>query len=238
MAKMGGRKQLKRYSMPAVMRLPVKPHTWLTKPVPGPHPADKSIPLRVIIRDLLKLARTAKEADRIIFSGKVLVDGVVRREPKFPVGFMDVLEIPEIEKFYRISFDRLGRLKLVEIEREEKDRKLCRVIRKQTIRGGKVQITTHDGRNLIGDLKHVKIGDVVEVSLPDGKLLEHVPLSAGKLAMIMEGENAGRIGRIEEIREKTKTILLKADGEMVETPCDYVFVIGDEKPFLKVSDAQ
>lgn len=237
MAKMGGRKQLKRYSMPSVMRLPTKSSKWLTKPIAGPHPADKSIPLRIIVRDYLKLARTAKEADRIIFSGKVMVDGVVRREPKFPIGFMDILEIPDINKIYRVFIDELGRLKLVEIDKEEAGKKLCRVVRKQTVRGGKIQLTMHDGRNIVGDLKDIKIGDVVELSVPDGKLICHVSLSENRIAVVTDGENAGKIGRIEKIKRETKTVVLSADGEKMETPVDYVFVLGIEKPLINVGVA-
>ncbi|MEM1689164.1 MAG: 30S ribosomal protein S4e [Candidatus Hadarchaeales archaeon] len=237
MAKMGGRKQIKRYSMPPVMRLPVKSSKWLTKPIPGPHPVDKSIPLRIIVRDYLKLAGTAKEADRIIFSGKVIVDGVVRRDPRFPVGFMDILEIPDINKTYRVFIDELGRLKLLETNKEEAGKKLCKVVKKQCVRGGKIQLTMHDGRNIVGDLKDIGIGDVIELSVPDGELLKHIPLSENKLAVVTDGQHTGKIGRIEEIKKETKTVRLSTNGEKIETSVNYVFVLGDEKPLVDVGVA-
>jgi len=236
-AKMGGRKQLKRYSMPSVLRLPVKSHKWITKPVPGPHPADMSIPLRIIVRDLLKVARTAKEADRIIFSGKILVDERVRKEPRFPVGFMDVVRIPEIRKTYRVSLDTLGRLNLIEIEEKESKKKLCRIVRKQMVRGGKIQLTMHDGRNVVGDLNDFKIGDTVELSLPDGKIIRRIPLSIGKLGIVTGGKNVGRMGRIEEIKKETGTVILSTDGTKIETPLDYVFVVGEDSPAVTVVKA-
>ncbi len=237
MGKMGGRKQLKRHSMPPVLRLPVKSQKWLTKPVPGPHPADMSVPLRIILRDFLKVARSAKEADRIIFSGKILIDGVVRKNPKFPVGFMDVVQIPDIGKTYRVSVDSLGRLRLLEVGEAEAKRKLCRVIKKQTVRGGRIQLTLHDGRNVVGELRDFRVGDTVEISLPNGEIIRRIPLSVGKWGIVMRGKNAGRTGKVEEIKTRTRTAVLSADGDKVETSLDYVFIVGDEAPAVGVVNA-
>ena len=63
---------------------------------PGPHQKALSIPLTVLIRDVLKLAKTAKEARTAIVGGGVIVDGIARRDPNFPVGLMDVLELPSL----------------------------------------------------------------------------------------------------------------------------------------------
>jgi small subunit ribosomal protein S4e len=45
----------------------------------------------------------------------LLVDGRIRKDPKFPLGLMDVLSIPRIKKNYRVLIDVKGRFVLNEI---------------------------------------------------------------------------------------------------------------------------
>ena len=47
--------------------------------------------------------------------GNLLVDNRPRKDPKFPLGFMDCLSIPKIKKNYRILIDVKGRFVLREI---------------------------------------------------------------------------------------------------------------------------
>jgi small subunit ribosomal protein S4e len=236
---MGGRKQLKRYAMPKAMGLPVKAGTWVTKPGPGPHPARRALPLRVLVRDVLKLARNSKEADFIIHGGKVKVDGRVRKDPAFPVGLMDVVAFPESEKTYRVSMNQHGRLVLVEIPAEESGTKLCRVTGKQVVRGGRIQLSLHDGRNVVGDFKEFKVGDVVYLSLEDSQVLQRLPLEERALALIMGGRNTGRTGRIVELRKSGQgemSVVLESKGERLETSTKYTFVLGKEKPPITLGE--
>ena len=96
MAKKGQSRHLKRYAASKALKLPRKSVVWMVKPAPGPHPSDKSIPLRLVIREYLGLARTAREVDRLLNEKHVLVDGRVRRDSKFPVGLMDVVQLPTL----------------------------------------------------------------------------------------------------------------------------------------------
>ena len=112
MAKMGSRKHLKRYKAPKSWPIHPKEDTWTVKPSAGSHSINDSIPLTLVIRDVLKLADNSREAKRIINSGNVLVDGRVVKDYKFPVGFMDIIEIPKTGESYRVLLDRKGRLQL------------------------------------------------------------------------------------------------------------------------------
>lgn len=79
------------------------PHHWFVhkmggiyapRPSSGPHKLTECLPLTLIVRNRLKLARDAREAHTIIYGKNVLVDGKPRTDDGYPVGFMDVLEIP------------------------------------------------------------------------------------------------------------------------------------------------
>ena len=119
-------KHLKRLAAPRTIRLHRKEKTWTIKPSPGPHPLEKSISLGLIIRDYLKLCDSLKEAKRIIFNEEILVDNHIRKNYKFPCGFMDIISIPKKKKYYRIIYDKAGKLTLTPISSKETEWKLCR----------------------------------------------------------------------------------------------------------------
>jgi len=83
------------------------------------------------------VADNAREAKIIINKGDVLVDGRPIKDYKFPVGFMDVIELPKSEKIYRVLPDEKGRLILHPITKRNKGFKLCRVVDKTTLKEGK-----------------------------------------------------------------------------------------------------
>jgi small subunit ribosomal protein S4e len=170
-----------------------------------------------------------------------LVDGKVRKEPRFTVGFMDVVCVPVMERSYRVLLDYRGRLILSEISKEESSVKLCKVGRKQILKGRKVQLTLHDGKNLTGELNSFKPGDVVKLALPDFKILERLPMESGSLVFITGGKNTSRVGRIEEIKvtpgPQPNMVVLKLGEDTFEAPQAYVFVVGKEKPEVSIPGA-
>ena len=101
MGKKGGKKHLKRKPAPRFWPIHRKELLWTIKPKPGSHPISRCIPLMLIVREMLGFAKTRKEAKTIISQEKIKVDGKTQREERFPVGLMDVVSIPEIEKAYR-----------------------------------------------------------------------------------------------------------------------------------------
>jgi small subunit ribosomal protein S4e len=220
--------------MPKALKLPVKEATWVTKCAPGPHPAERALPLRVLVRDYLGLARNSKEADYIISRGEILVDGRARKNPKFPVGLMDVVSIPKLNQYFRVLIDRHGRLDLVSIGAEEAEFKLCQVLNKRLVKGGKVQLNLHDGRNVVGDFGEVKRHDVVQLSLAGGTVMKHLKMAEGNTGLIVRGKNPGIVGRIAEIRKSGKhtIVVIEADGVRIETPSEYAFIVGEERPLI------
>lgn len=240
MARKGGKKAMKRYAAPKSLRVERKVHVWMTKPVPGPHPKDKSIPLRSVVRDQLRLGLTAREADLIISEGKVMVDGIRRKDPKFPVGLMDVVQIPSAELRFRVLIDRLGRLILSSIDPSETSFKLCKVVAKKTVKKGKTQLILHDGRSLTGDFDSIRTKDVVKVELPKAKIMDHIPFQVGAVALITGGANVGMVGKISEIKElpgsQPNIVTLTSGGRSFQAPEKYVFVVGSDRPIIKMPE--
>lgn len=239
MARKGQSRHLKRFAAPTSLKLPRKSIVWTVKPAPGPHPSDGSIPLRLLLRDYLTIARTAREADRILAEGQVLVDGRVRRDPKFPIGLMDVVQLPKVNRSYRVLLDTRRRLIMREIPQTEVSFKLCKVVRKDITRGKRVQLTFHDGKTLIGDFAEFKPRDVAKLTLPSLKVAERLPFEKDFLALVTGGANVGRVGKIVDIKliegTQPNIVTLQApDGANFQAPEDYVFVVGREKPFISL----
>lgn len=230
---------LKRYAMPKDWRLPRKEKTFVVRPLPGMHTKNRCIPLQIILRDILHYAASAKEAKHILSKGNVLVDKKVRKDPKFSAGLMDIIEIPEMNKNFRIVVSKNG-LILEKIQENEAGKKLCRIQNKTTIKGGITQLNLHDGRNIIlaspkGKKETQKqdfmAGDSILISLPDQKILKHYKLAKGSPAFIIGGRNIGASGIIKDVHirksmlEKS-TIMIKTKEKEIETLKDYV-IAGD-----------
>lgn len=215
--------------MPQFWPLPRKEKVWVVRPVPGPHNRQHSIPLLVIVRDVLKYAATANEAKHIITTGNILVDGRVRKEVKFPVGLMDIIHIPKTNEHFRMML--AGKKLLPEkISQRDASSKLCKIIAKRIIKGGRLQLTLHDGRTILIDKKPYRPGDTLVLSLSDQKILNHFSLEQGAGVVIVSGRNMGISGTIKDIRERKNmleksTVTLETKGRDIVTPRGYVFVV-------------
>ena len=112
MAKRGVRKHLKRISAPKHWMLSKVGGIWATKSSQGPHKLRESMPLTVLLRNKLKLALTGREAKLIVMAkeGNIAVDGKVRKDPKYPVGFMDVITLIKAKTNYRLLYDVKGKI--------------------------------------------------------------------------------------------------------------------------------
>jgi len=247
LGRMGGSRHLKRFAAPPLWPIPKKTAIWAVKPSPGPHPADYSIPLAIILRDILGYANNMREVRFILNDKMVLIDGVARRDPKFPVGVMDVLSIPKTGENYRILPDRRGRLILHRIDDSEARFKLCKIIGKTMLKKGRLQLNLHDGRNIlvkladplhpVEDVYHTH--DALQISIPENIPVTHIPLKNGTLCLIIRGSNIGRTGYLVDkipgsLTSNPRAILEDEHGERFETTLDYVFPIGVEKPLISL----
>ncbi|MDO5848778.1 MAG: 30S ribosomal protein S4e [Methanobrevibacter sp.] len=235
MANMGSRKHLKRYKAPKTWPIHPKEDTWTVKPSAGSHAIDDALPLTLVIRDILGLADNSREAKRIINSGNVLVDGRVVKDYKFPVGFMDIIEIPKTEESYRILLDTKGRLQLKPID--DNDSKLCKIVNKTTIKGGKIQLNLHDGKNIIVDETDLNVGDIVVISVPEQDIKESLKLEVGATVLVTGGKHTGELGKVTEIiineSSNPNTIVIENNAkDNFLTLKDYAFVIGTDAPII------
>jgi len=223
---------LKRHMMPKTWKISRKAKTYAVAPSPGPHAKKGCIPLLVVVRDILKYAEIGNEAKRIIKEGAISVDGIVRRDHRYPAGFMDVIEVKPTKEHFRVMTGPKG-LFLEKMGAAEAGRKLC-IIRKKFTTKGKVEcISLHDGRVIrLGKSRNeYKPGETVEIELPSQKIVGHFRIEKGADALITSGKNMGVRGKIKEIKDRKfmtekSIVVLDADGKEIETLKDYIMVIG------------
>lgn len=251
MGRKGERGHLKRKPAPKMWPIHRKEAVWTVMPKPGPHSLSRSLPLVLIVRDMLKFAKTSKEAKKIISQEKITVNGKVRRDERFLVGLMDVISILDAKKSYRVLPSRKG-LFLHPIDSGEAAFKLCRIEDKTVVKGGNVHLDLHDGvsslikvgnpQNPEEDVYHTL--DVLKLSVPDRELLWHTKLTVGAPAIIIGGKNIGKYGKVTTIEkkpnQKRRDLLVTIEdknGDQFQTILDFVFILGDTEPSISLPEA-
>jgi len=235
--------RLKRKPAPKFWPIHRKEDHWVLRPSSGPHNLQSCLPLTLVLRDILGIAQTRKEAQTILHQGKVLVDGKIQQKDDMPVGLMDIISIPDADKYYRIITNHKG-LYLSEISKEETSSKLCRVDDKMTVPGG-VQLNLHDGSNLLIKVADPKkpnediynTFDILKINIPSKDIAGCIQLKEGHYAIITGGKNIGIKGKIVEIEKteakKRKNALVVVEDERggrYQTILDFVFTLSETKP--------
>jgi len=212
-----------------------KTKKWVAKASPGPHSSQESIPLVTVIRDMLKLVDNAREAKRVLYEGKVLVDGKAQKDYKLPVGIFDVISIPLLDQQYRMLKDARGMFYLSLLE-PGKVRKLARIENKTILKGKRQQLNLSDGSNKL-DEGEFKVGDSLVLSIPEKNIEDRIEFKVGNLAMVVGGKHAGQTGKIKEIitvkSSQPNRVIISGDEEF-ETIEDYVYMIGKDQPVIKL----
>jgi small subunit ribosomal protein S4e len=231
--------RLKRRAAPRSWTVPRKGTKWLKRPGPGPHAQDQSIPLLLVLRDVRRIVTSAREARILVRSGAVRVDGSVAKDLDRGLGLMDTLSFaPPLDAHYRVVKNRRGKLILVAIPSSESTVKLGRVRFKHAAKGGRLEVTLHDGRNLLvpADTAY-RVGDSVKIAVPGQKVVDHLPLAPGALAYVSGGSHVGELARVDrvEVRNSSQPNLVHFK-EGFSTIKEYVFVVGQQRPEVTLGE--
>jgi small subunit ribosomal protein S4e len=241
MGNKGPTKHLKRHMSPAFWPIHRKGGKWAVRPSSGPHSLKTSIPTKVLLRDQFKYATTAREAKSLIKNGKMLIDGKVRKDDRFPVGLMDVIHIPDTKEYFRVLPDHGGKLRYLAITAEEAQFKLCRIIGKTSLKAGKTQLNLHDGSNVIVNIEadKYKVNDVLKIKVPEKEILDSIEFKEMQQVIITGGRSQGAQGVLIKVGpepgwKRTATIRT-VEGDDIRTLSNYLFVVGVNEPVIKLN---
>ncbi|TLX90256.1 MAG: 30S ribosomal protein S4e [Thaumarchaeota archaeon] len=238
MAKKGGDKRLKRQLAPRFWQVNRKSARFILNTMPGPHTRKFSYPIGVVLRDLLHVCTNIREAKRSLNKGLISVDGKMIRHPNFPIGLMDTLEIKPSNQSYRFVPSNGIPLFPIKINSDEKNLKLEKIKSKVTSKENLYQYCLHDGRTFLSKESY-NVNDTCLIDLPKFGIKNHVQLKEGCTVIVTRGENAGNIGKVEEIKTGSfslpKRVLVSMGEKTVELPIDIVMAIGVDSSLIQVS---
>jgi small subunit ribosomal protein S4e len=196
------------------------------------------MPITLVVRDVLRLAKTAREVRFILHNELAKIDGRVVKDTRRGVGLMDVLTLGEDN--YRCVLDHNGRLQYRPISADEASWKVCRIEGKTTIKGGRTQLNLHDGRNIIVDdpsKDAYSTGDSLKISLPDQNVVEHIRFAEGTRCYLIGGAHVGSTAEVKEYVEKRSSMPNEVQFEGFGTVARNVFAVGDASmPLTEVAE--
>ncbi len=223
---------LKAQNAPRTWPIKRKNVVFTTRPNPGAHSQDLSIPINVVLRDLLGKANTNKEAKKVLHDQEILVNGKRRKDYRYPVGIFDVLSIPLEKEHYTILVNKQNKLFIHPLSEKESEFKLSKLVNKKIIGKDKIQLLTLDGRTIIVKKNAYKTGDTLVFSIPKQEIKEVLTFEKGATVILFKGSHVGKIAEVVEI--DGLTLKFKVENEEFETKKNYAFVIGKDKPIINV----
>lgn len=189
------------------------------------HNQGDSIPLIVVVRDILGLVKNKKELKKVINKKQIKINGKEIREVNYPVGLFDVISVSE--KNYKASLNEHKKMSFNEVSGKDAEIKIIKIIGKKILGKGKVQINLADGRNVL--LKEdVKIGYSVVYNFKSRKIEKVIKMEKGKEGFVFSGKHAGHKGKINEIIERGGKSLAKIvdeDGKKINVWVKNVIVM-------------
>jgi small subunit ribosomal protein S4e len=223
----------KRLSAPNSWPVERKEQTFTVKAGAGPH-GEAGVPLVVLLRDVLGYVDTTKEARYALSRDSVLVNGVPVSDHRRPIGMFDILSFGERDEQFRVFPDEGGRLTLTPISASAADSRLGKVVGKQIVPGGDVQLALHDGATLqlsAQEAAQYNTKDSLVVDNESKEVVAHFRYEEGALVTAVDGTHAGEIGTIEEILvtpgSGANSVRVAQDDGGFETIEEYVVVIDE-----------
>ena len=162
------------------------------------HPRD-SVPVAIAVRDMLKLASTAREVKEMIKDKTLKVNGQVVWNYAQSIKLFNLFEAG---KTFRLTLLPTGKFSFEEVSKNES--RLCKVVNKKLINGNQIQINLHDGTNLITKSK-INVSDSVYLD-NENKIKSHVIMEKGKKVFVLSGKYVGLNGSIKNIQENKVTV--------------------------------
>ena len=216
---------IKKTEMPKTWPVPRKGKRKRYVAVPS-HATSKGISLLFLLRDVLHLAATRKEARYMTLNGMVKVNNTARKDENFPVQVLDTLNLDKAKKNYRLQIHN-KKFILVEITSEQAKTKIAKITGKKILKDNKIQMNLDDGQNFLFT-KKFSVGDSAVLDTKENKILNILPLKVGAKVEIVLGKHAGEKGELAGFEEliRGRDYKIKLENKEVSLPYKTVLVIG------------
>ncbi len=225
---------IKKTEMPTSWPIPRKGKRKRFVAVPS-HATSKGISLLFLLRDVLKIIETRKEAKYMTINGMVKVNNVIRKDENFPVQVFDALNLSsrddsgepdKVELNYRLQIVN-GKFRLNEISEKEAGEKIVKISGKKILGKNKVQMNLDDGQNFLSK-ERFSVGDSIILNTKEKKIVKILPLQKGAKVEIILGKHAGEKGELVGFEDlvRGRDYEIKLKDKTVRLPYKTVLVIG------------
>jgi len=176
------------------------------------HNNSNSVPLAVLMRDVLKLVRTTKELKKVLNEKQIKVSGKEIRDTNYPIGLFDMITAGD--KTFRVI---LGGNKKFKMEESKDDgTKVIKIVGKKNLGKKGIQFNLMDGRNVLSNEK-ANVGDSVIYNYNDAKISKIIKMDKGSEGFVIKGKHAGVRGKIVDIVDQggKKIAVINDDKEKI-----------------------
>lgn len=194
-----------------------------------------------MLRNRLKYALSGQECLKICKdrNANIKVDNRIRRDHKFPLGFMDVCSVVKTGEHFRILYDVKGRFQPHRVDAKEAAFKLCKVTKKSIGKNKIPYIVTNDGRTIRFPHPDIKKNDSVKLNLETGEVDCLIKFANGASVFVSGGNNIGRVGILQHVEHHPGSYEIAhvkdARGHHFATRLSNIFVIGQgNKPLISL----
>ncbi len=215
---------LKRQNIGALWPIPRKGTKYLARPM---HGKSVSMPILVVMREILGLVKNKKELKQLINENKIVINNKIAKETNYPVALFDSVSLPSIKKCYRVVL-RGKKIGLEEISEKDSHERTYKVMGKKLLSGKKVQINLSDGRNLLSSEK-IRPGDFAVVNLKEGKIARIISLHSGTNVIVIKGKHIGAGGKVKDIAEEggNKIAEITSKSGTIKVNVKNLFITGE-----------
>jgi len=200
---------LKRQKAPKKWPISRKENVFIVRPNSN---IKNGIPVLVVLRDILKITQTRKEVKKAIHQKNILLNQKPLKDEKESATLFDIITIVPSKKNYRIDLSENRKFKVEEVNKNDSEVKVSKIIGKKTLKGKKTQLNLMDGRNILSEMK-CKVNDSVIIKFNDKKIDKCLPLKEKSKVIIFDGKHMGKRGTIEKIIEERKMASVKCVTE-------------------------
>ena len=212
---------LKRQEAPKNWPIPRKGTVYIAKPMSE---LSTSIPLLIVLRDLLKIAQNRREIKRSIHQKQILINSKNVKDEKAGLHLFDTISIIPLKKNYRVELTKTGKFEVREISEKESSHKIAKIINKKTLNGKKTQLNLSDGRNFLSEMK-CNVNDSVLINSKEKKIEKCLPLKENSKVLIFSGKHSGEIGIIKSIDRDKKMINFDSENSKVNVLIKQLMII-------------
>jgi len=211
---------LKRHAIPKSWPMQRKGTAFVVKPNSG---LSDSLPVLIILRDLLKVAQNRKEAKKMIHMKNILLNGRPVRDEKEGVVLFDIITLVPSKKNYRLIVLKNEKINVEEIKESESTTKIIKIIDKKMLKGKKIQLNLSDGRNFLSNIK-CKVNDSVLVNLKEKKIEKCLPLEEKSEVIVFAGKHSGERGKVEKINKERKIVEINTEKDKINVLIKQIIV--------------